>query len=85
MPLLTITQAPPGVCPDCGGEHPREEPHDPDSRRWQCTFLGSHGRWPGAADAAAHCHPEIQRLFERSMRLRGMWWDPPVPEWEELP
>jgi hypothetical protein len=69
-----LTKTPPWTCPECGVEHPPEDPHNRDSLAYQYGFYGKYGRWPTWADAMAHCSPKVQKAWMEALQKRGIAW-----------
>lgn len=75
-------------CPECGTDHPHDQPHNRDSMVYQYQFYGTHGRWPTWSDAMAHCSDEvkaawrpllIQKIKEYGMTVPDDLIDPKPP------
>jgi hypothetical protein len=63
----------PGTCPECGVEHPPEQPHNQQSLFYQYKFYNDNGRWPTWADAMAHCSEDIKAFWKKELAARGAW------------
>lgn len=61
-----------GKCPICAAKHLPEIPHNRDSLYYQMRFLQEHGRFPTWRDAAAHCPPDVKRIFAEEYAKRGI-------------
>lgn len=65
-----------GECPECGGAHAEEEPHNRDNLHYQYLFYGRHGRWPTWLDAMAHCTPETIATWKQHLTALKVWSEP---------
>jgi hypothetical protein len=70
----------PDKCQICAVKHTPQQPHNAQSLYYQMLFHGMVGRMPTWADALAHCPDEVKELWERELRQRGHWSEPPAGE-----
>lgn len=69
---MTLLPTKPGVCPECGVDHPAEQPHNRDTLLYQYTFYDKHGRFPSWADAMEHCEADVKACWVRELKARGV-------------
>lgn len=67
-------------CQVCAVKHPPELPHNAQSLYYQMLFHGMIGRAPTWADAMAHCTDDMKRHWERELRIKEAWSEPPEGE-----
>lgn len=67
----TVLPPPAGTCPECGVDHPFDEPHSRQSLTYQYQFYGKNGRWPTWTDAMSHCS-EPARMAWRDLLIKVM-------------
>jgi len=60
-----------GTCEECAVNHRKDQPHDKQSMFYQYKFFNEHGRWPGWADAMAHCDDEVKQMWTTHLRKLG--------------
>jgi hypothetical protein len=70
----------PGTCPFCARKHLDIEPHDATSLYYIWTFHSQIGRSPTWADALAHCTADMRLAWERLLREKNAWTEPPAGE-----
>ena len=77
-----IMPPPAAACQICGKHpaHHKNAPHDAQSIYFQYAFFSEHARWPTWKDAVAHCPPEVRKVWEKELRLRGAWTEPQEDE-----
>lgn len=75
-----VIPPPKDCCQICAVKHAPEQPHNAQSLYYQTVFHGMVGRVPTWADALAHCSDEIKFHWERELRIRGAWAEPPAGE-----
>lgn len=75
----TMTLLPPAAdkCQLCAVDHEPHHAHDAQSLFYQMRFVMVHGRDGTWADAIAHCSPGMRELWERALRDRNAWTEPP--------
>lgn len=62
----------PDKCQVCAVKHEPEEPHNAQSLYYQFAFNIEHGRGATWKDAMAHCTPEVQEAWTKSLAERGV-------------
>lgn len=71
-PMRLLPPAP-GLCPVCAVKHEADDPHNRDSLFYQMRFHGTHGRWPGWADAIAHCSEPMRTAWIAGLDAKHAW------------
>lgn len=67
-----LMPAPEGTCPKCAKAHEPHLPHDAQSLQYQYDFYSRNQRWPTWKDAMAHCTPEMQALWTKALKEKGI-------------
>lgn len=67
-------------CQICAIVHTPDLPHNAQSMYYQMTFASMIGRSPTWADALAHCSDAMKLRWERELRIKGAWTEPPEGE-----
>lgn len=78
MQGLMLLPPAPGKCQFCAVKHEPHEAHNAQSLYYGTRFLMQHGREATWADAVAHCEPEIRAQWERLLKERNAWTEPPA-------
>ncbi|MEL4896324.1 hypothetical protein [Crocosphaera sp. Alani8] len=68
MELLSVKNA----CPECGFNHPIQDPHNPQTFYYQVRFMMEHKRSPTWADAMAHCSEEVKQAWIKQLGKLGI-------------
>lgn len=68
---LVPPEAVPGVCPECGGDHPPEWPHNLYNWQYHYSFYDKHGVWPCWEDAMAHCPEDVKTESRQLLQKLG--------------
>lgn len=71
MKMMFLKPAP-DKCQVCAVDHDPELPHNPDSLYYQMTFYDQNKRWPGWADAMAHCSQEMKDMWVVALKEKGI-------------
>lgn len=61
-----------GACWFCGDLHDGKEPHNAASLLYQHRFRKRKGRYPGWADAMAHCSGEVRKKWIKKLARKGI-------------
>lgn len=75
---FALLPPPKDACQVCGYKHELLDPHNVQSLYYQYAFYGVLGRWPTWADAVAHCDEQKAVLWEKALRERRAWSEPPA-------
>lgn len=75
-----VMPPPAGCCQICAVKHDPGEPHNQQSFYYRMVFNGIAGRSPTWADALVHCSDEMKLAWEKELRVRGAWSEPPNGE-----
>lgn len=78
MAHMSLLPPPKHLCPVCAVEHEAHLPHNRDSLYYQIRFKMLRRREPTWADAAAHCHPVIQKQWRETAERMGVQWTTPA-------
>lgn len=68
------------ACQICAGRHPPETPHNAQSIYYQTIFNAQLGRAATWADAMAHCSEPVRAAWEKELRKKAVWTEPPNGE-----
>jgi len=66
-----------GHCRICAVDHKPEEPHNAQSLFYAMRFRMRYKRDGTWADAIAHCDIDIRLFWERRLREKNAWTEPP--------
>ncbi len=60
------------VCQECAVKHHPNDPHNQQSLYYKYKFFEKNKRWPTWKDAMFHCAKDVQELWTKELRGKGV-------------